>query len=464
MVLGIRRPRTVLGCLVARRGPVRLPGLGAGWLPGASWGGGFPGCGSWLPGCFLVRAWAGRAASSGAARFPSRFSWPGGRARVARAPALPRGARSSRGDAPAAGRASARLPTARYRRGRRRSRDRPALAVICTSRPRNLAVGMPETVRRNPRPRFPREGRLPVRSRPSARAVGEVAGPRSRWPARRARRAVAMRVLTALRSRPSRVAAGSPARSSGTVNGTPRTFPSGATTATARCPALTSTASTGIRPQLAQRRGRAGSSGLPRRVEVPAPGRRVDRDVVADGPGGGLGGDLVAPVGELHRARQPVPAEGPVPQVGERGGEFDLQPALVRVVPDRFVSPRLAGLAVGGQEPAGGLPLLPPPGFGQARRRPGCGACAAGPARPASPRPARTPAAAPPGPAGPAAPAAGWSWRAARRGTRTRGPARPCRPPGRRPAPRSGGPGPGGWRAPRAGSGRRAATGPRWCG
>src|ERR1700733_8208849 len=46
MVLGIRRPRTVLGCLVACRGPVGLPGLGAGWLPGASWGGGFPGCGS----------------------------------------------------------------------------------------------------------------------------------------------------------------------------------------------------------------------------------------------------------------------------------------------------------------------------------------------------------------------------------------------------------------------------------
>src|ERR1700733_15814687 len=46
MVLGIRRPRTVLGCLVACRGPVGLPGLGAGWLPGASWVGGFPGCGS----------------------------------------------------------------------------------------------------------------------------------------------------------------------------------------------------------------------------------------------------------------------------------------------------------------------------------------------------------------------------------------------------------------------------------
>jgi RNA polymerase sigma-70 factor (ECF subfamily) len=37
--------RTVLGCLVARHGPVRSSGLGAGWLPGASWGGGLPWCG-----------------------------------------------------------------------------------------------------------------------------------------------------------------------------------------------------------------------------------------------------------------------------------------------------------------------------------------------------------------------------------------------------------------------------------
>src|ERR1700730_14810714 len=53
MVLRCRRSRTVLGRLVARRGPVGPAGLGAGWLPGASWGGGFPGCGAgcrWLPG------------------------------------------------------------------------------------------------------------------------------------------------------------------------------------------------------------------------------------------------------------------------------------------------------------------------------------------------------------------------------------------------------------------------------
>src|SRR5260370_16283171 len=50
MVLSRRRPRTVLGCLVACGGPVRPSGLGAGWLPGAWWGGGFPGCGLWLRG------------------------------------------------------------------------------------------------------------------------------------------------------------------------------------------------------------------------------------------------------------------------------------------------------------------------------------------------------------------------------------------------------------------------------
>src|SRR5215469_9094216 len=44
MVLSSRRPRTVLGRLVACRGPVRPAGLGAGWLPVASWGGGLPGC------------------------------------------------------------------------------------------------------------------------------------------------------------------------------------------------------------------------------------------------------------------------------------------------------------------------------------------------------------------------------------------------------------------------------------
>jgi len=47
MVLFSRRSRTVVDCLVACRGPVRPAGLGAVRLPGAWWGGGFPGCGPW---------------------------------------------------------------------------------------------------------------------------------------------------------------------------------------------------------------------------------------------------------------------------------------------------------------------------------------------------------------------------------------------------------------------------------
>jgi deazaflavin-dependent oxidoreductase (nitroreductase family) len=39
------RLRTVFGRLVARRGPVRPAGLAAWWLPGVSWGVGFPWCG-----------------------------------------------------------------------------------------------------------------------------------------------------------------------------------------------------------------------------------------------------------------------------------------------------------------------------------------------------------------------------------------------------------------------------------
>jgi hypothetical protein len=108
-----RRPRTVLGCLVACRVPVRPAGLGAGRRPGVSWGGGFPWVRSRRPG------WSWSAPGLAGPRPPgrpgslSRGAWPGGRARVARSPALPRGARSSSGDAPAGAVASARLPTGR---------------------------------------------------------------------------------------------------------------------------------------------------------------------------------------------------------------------------------------------------------------------------------------------------------------------------------------------------------------
>ncbi len=57
--------------------------------------------------------------------------------------------------------------------------------------------------------------------------------------------AAAISALMAARSRPSRVPDGSPASSSAMVAGAPRTLPSGAMTATARWPWLTSMATTG---------------------------------------------------------------------------------------------------------------------------------------------------------------------------------------------------------------------------
>ena len=170
------------------------------------------------------------------------------------------------------------------------------------------------------------------------------------------------------------------------VAGAPRTLPSGATAAAARCPWLTSTATTGCCPQLVQgRRGRRG--GLPGRVDVPAATRRVAADVIADRAAGRLGGDLVPAVGEPRPGRQPVAAVRPVRQVGERGGQLDLQPALIRVPADRLVPPRLVLLPVGGQEQPGRFPLPRATGPRSARRRRGCRACAAAPSRPAPPTP-----------------------------------------------------------------------------
>ena len=143
------------------------------------------------------------------------------------------------------------------------------------------------------------------------------------------------------------------------VAGVPMTFPSAATTAAARWPAFTSTATTGCR--LSSSSGGTGAGGgCPARIEVPAPGGGVAGDVVADGAGSGLGGDLVTPVGELHRAGQLVAAVRPVGQVRQRGGQLNLQPLLAGVPTYGFVSPVLVRLAVGGQEQAGCLPLRPP--------------------------------------------------------------------------------------------------------
>ena len=194
--------------------------------------------------------------------------------------------------------------------------------------------------------------------------------------------ATAMSRDTAARTRPSRAVAGSPASSRGMVNGVPVTFPSGASTATARWPAFTSTATTGSRPQDVQRRDRPRRR-LPRRVGVPAAPHRVKGDVVPHRPGGGLRGHLVAPVLEPDRARQPVAPVRPVRQVRERGGELDLQPALVRVPPQRLVAPRLVLLPVGGEEQPRGVPPVPPPCFGQ----PGAGQVQPGAQQPpAAPR------------------------------------------------------------------------------
>ena len=65
--------------------------------------------------------------------------------------------------------------------------------------------------------------------------------------------------------------------------GVPRTLPSAATTATARCPTLTSTATTGCRRSSSS--GGAGRGrGLPGCVDVPAAAYRVAGDVVAEAP------------------------------------------------------------------------------------------------------------------------------------------------------------------------------------
>ena len=216
MVLASRRPRTVLGCLVACHDPVRLPGLGAGWLPGVSRGGRFPGCGRGCRGC------------------PgSRGGWP---CRLLRGGVVP--CRAAPG------------PVAES-----------AWAAIWTSRSRSLPVGMPATSRRKALPRLPREGRLPARSRPSARASAK-----SRSSITMARApcclAVAMMLVIAALSRPSRVAAGSPARSRPMVARVPRTLPSAATTAHGQVPGVDVDRHHRVPPQFLQGRRRC-RGGLP---------------------------------------------------------------------------------------------------------------------------------------------------------------------------------------------------------
>ena len=327
MVLGIRRPRTVLGCLVARHGPVRLPGLGAGWLPGASWGGGFPGCGSCrrvFPGprlgwpCRLLRGGAVPCrASPGPVAEPAPPEHHSCRVVPGRLgvmlpqrgePVLgspPRGV-SRIGDDHVQARVGGHLhqPAAepRGRDAGDRAAEPPAPLPARGPAPGPLAafgagVGEVQVFDRDgPRPVFPRGGDEGAdgAAEPPVPGGGGQPGQVQRH---RERHAHDVPVRRHDRDR--------------------------------EVPGVDVDRQHRIRPQLIRRRDRAGSSALPRRVEVPAPGRRVDRDVIADGTGGGLGGDLIAPVGELHRARQPVPSEGTV-RPGGRAGRGVSPPASAR--------------------------------------------------------------------------------------------------------------------------------------
>ena len=348
MVLASRRPRTVLGRLVARRYPVGPAGLGAGWLPGASWGGGFPWCGSCRRGgpgsrlgwpCRLLRGGAVPCrASPGPVAEPAspehqRCRVVPGRLRVVLPqrgePVLgspPRGVRGI-GDDHVQARVGGHLHQPAAELPGRDPGDRAAepAAPLPAGRPAPVPlaalgprVGEVQVFDRDgPRPVLPRGGDEGAdgAAEPPVPGGGGQPGQVQRH---RERHAHDVPVRRHDRDR--------------------------------EVPGVDVDRQHRIRPQLTQSRGRAGSSALPRRVEVPAPGFGVDRDVIADGTGGGLGGDLIAPVGELHRARQPVAAVRPVPQMGERGGKLDLQPALVRVMPYCLVAPPLAGLAVRGQE------------------------------------------------------------------------------------------------------------------
>ena len=234
----------------------------------------------------------------------------------------------------------------------------PALCVIWVSRSRNLAVGMPDTSARN---RFP-AGRGTGGSR---RVPGPAAerraksGSRSRPRGPRARGRWRSGLETAARMRPSRVLAGSPARHEGDRDRGAGRVPGRGERPGGEVPGVHVDRDHRIRPELLQVRGRSGCR-LPARVQVPTPGDRVERDVVADRPGRGLRSDLITPVSEADRAGETVPAVRPVRQVPQRGGELDLQPALIRVEPDGLVSPGLVFLPVRGEEQALGLPPLPP--------------------------------------------------------------------------------------------------------
>lgn len=156
--------------------------------------------------------------------------------------------------------------------------DSPALAVIWTSRPRSFPVGMAETARRKSLPRLPREGRLPARSRPSARASAKS---RSSMTKARAPRAFAV-AIKALIAAQMPVAGGR--RQAGQVQTEGgRDAQDVAVWRDDRHCEMTVVDVDGhdwVLPQFIQRCRRGGHS-LPARVDVPAAAGRVVADVVA---------------------------------------------------------------------------------------------------------------------------------------------------------------------------------------
>jgi hypothetical protein len=192
----------------------------------------------------------------------------------------------------------------------------PALAVIWTRRSRNRAVGRPATTARNLLPRTPLDGRRPARSRPRSRASAK-----SRFSLAIAwqpcSRATVIRAVMAVRIRPSRCGAGRPASARGTVTGGAGGVAVGGDGPPGEVPVVQVH---GQHRPGAQFPGRGNGPGgcPPARVQVPAAPAGIIGDVIPHRAGGSLGRYLVAAVGELNPARQPVPAVRPVRQVRER--------------------------------------------------------------------------------------------------------------------------------------------------
>ena len=211
MVSAVRRPRMVLGRLVGRVVPAGLRGLPPRGLPLGL-------AGPAVPGRTLAAGCSGGSSPAAGPLAAAGHACPSPRPVAERTPSDHQRRRMMPGKFRMAccrrGASQCSAPHRDVYAGSTAITARPALAVIWTRRSRSFPVGMPATMRRNAFPRRPREGRVPCRSRPSARASAKS---RSSITMARAPcwRAVAIRPVTAARSLPSRVAAGSPASSSG---------------------------------------------------------------------------------------------------------------------------------------------------------------------------------------------------------------------------------------------------------